>query len=98
MATDKSLNIRQVKAAEQTAGAIAEMRRRFDELETRLADTGQILADLVTGQGKLDAQRAADKAAASEDAAGVLAALRAELAEIKLLLAQPAAAGKATKK
>lgn len=51
MATDKSLNIRQVRAAEVTASAIDEMRQRFeviqstlDDLEAQIAEIRQALA------------------------------------------------------
>lgn len=38
MATDKSLNIRQVKAAEQTAGDIAEIKAQILELKAQMAE------------------------------------------------------------
>jgi hypothetical protein len=36
MATDKSLNIRDIKVKEQTAADITELNRKFDELKAQL--------------------------------------------------------------
>lgn len=44
MATDKSLNVRQVKAAEQTAGDIADIKALVLELKAQLAELRQALA------------------------------------------------------
>lgn len=46
MATDKALNIRQVKATEQTAADIANLRRQFEEIKAQLDRIEAALGEL----------------------------------------------------
>lgn len=53
MATDKSLNIRDIKAKEETAAALAELAKQYAELKARLDRIEQALAELSKPATKL---------------------------------------------
>lgn len=61
MATDKSLNIRQMKATEEVAAALAEMRTRLEAMESQLNRIEAALGQLTQPSKLQETSRSAAK-------------------------------------
>lgn len=66
MATEKSLNIRQIKATETLAAELAELRQAMARIEAGLAELKAMLAEMARPSKLEQASQAVNKAAAKK--------------------------------